>query len=46
MLGYIDLGGLYAPPIGRLNIFISSMLGYIDLGASCPIGRGIKYFYK
>jgi hypothetical protein len=36
MLGYIDLGGLYAPPIGRLNICINSILGYIDLGGFMP----------
>jgi len=36
MLGFIDLGGLYAPLIGRLNIFINSMLGYIDLGGFMP----------
>ena len=39
--------GIHAPVIGGLNIFISSIVGYIELdGASCPGDRGIKYFYK
>ena len=30
-----------------LDIFINSIVGYIDLEvSSCPGDRGIKYFYK
>jgi len=39
--------GLHAPVIGGLNIFISSIVGYIELeGASCPGDRGLNIFIE
>jgi hypothetical protein len=32
IVGYIVLGDLHAPVMGRLNIFINRIVGYIDLG--------------
>ena len=33
--------------IGGLDIFINSIVGYIDLeGSSCPGERRIEYFFK
>ena len=33
--------------IRGLNIFITNIAESVDIeGASCPVGRSIKYFYK
>jgi hypothetical protein len=40
IVGYIDLGGLYAPVIGGLNIFIIRIVGYIDLGGFMTLRYG------
>jgi hypothetical protein len=38
IVGYSDLGGLYAPGTGGLNIFVNRIVIYIDLGGFMPRG--------